>query len=78
MGDQTEPSLLPLQEWMAKCDDDTDHRHLLCCSVAYRMRFYIVDRLFGSMLTNGSGSTAHLMGILLIYIAHPLQDYLQA
>ena len=40
------------------------------------MSTYIVDRLFGSMLTNGSGSTAELLYvevmlcILLIYQLH--------
>ena len=54
-----------------------DHPHLLRCSAAYRMHVYMIDRLFGSMLMNGSGSTADLLYaevmlcILLMYQLQP-------
>ena len=53
-----------------------DRRHLLCCSVAYRMHVYIADRLFGSMLTNGIVSAADLLYaevMLYILLICPLQ-----
>ena len=54
-----------------------DHPHLLHSSAAYRMHVYIVDRLFGSMFTNGSGRTADLLyAELVLYILlriYPLQ-----
>ena len=54
-----------------------NHPHLLRCSAACRMHVYIVDRLFGSVLTNGSGRTVYLLYaevmlcILLIYPVQP-------
>ena len=53
-----------------------DHPHALCCSVAYRMHVYIVDRLFGSVLMNGSGSKAdvpYAEVMLCILLICPLQ-----
>ena len=54
-----------------------DHPHVLRCSAAHRMHVYSVDRLFGSMFTNGSGRTADLLYaevmlcILLVYQLQP-------
>ena len=56
-------------EWMVKCDSDARPYTFisLCCSAAYIIHVYIVDRLFGSMFTNGSGRTADVLyaGVLL-------------
>ena len=51
---------------------------MLRCSAAYRMHVYIVDRLFGSMFTNGSGRTtdvlyAQVRLMLCILLKVPLQ-----
>ena len=52
------------------CDSYARSSHLICCSVAYRRHVYIVDRLFGSMLMDGSGRTAHLICCSVAYRRH--------
>ena len=79
MGNQPEPSILPLQEWMVNCDSDARLSpfvtvfplHTECMRTPYS-----VDRLFGSMFTNGSGRTADLLYaevMLCILLNYPLQ-----
>ena len=54
-----------------------DYPHLLRCSAAYRMLVYIVDRLFESMFTKGSGRTEDVLYhevLLCILLIHPLQS----
>ena len=56
-----------------------DSPHVLRCSNPYIMHVFIVDRLFGSMFTKGSWTTADMMYanvllcILLIIYILPLQ-----
>ena len=38
-----------------------DHPHCVSCSAANIMHVYIVDRLLGSMFTNGSGRIADVL-----------------
>ena len=60
--------------------------HFLRCSAANRMHLYIVDRLLGSMFTNGSGRTADVLYARgsLVHFAHKpapawtRKDHLQA
>ena len=53
------------------------HLHLLRCSAAHRLQVHIIDRLFGSMFTNGSWRTADVLYaevLLCILLIYPLQS----
>ena len=56
-------------EWVVKCILMQDHPRFVRCSAAYIIHMYIVDRLIGSMFTNGIGRTTDICCTLMFCCA---------